>query len=251
MNLTSVLGIPIFLSKPHYLHTDPRLVASIQGMQPAMELHDTYIDVEHITGVTMREALRLMFSTFLTDWSMGAARPTPNKGLHRDTPGDRNASSALHVALEMALNSSSTLHTALKSGLPAGFAKCLNPLKECAANGESWSWDIASEWPQGLFTPYAWVQEKEELTDQDAATYKGLVESTLNLADTLTAAGFSVAGVAAVLLLSTAVHQRKAGILGFDQERGQGSAQVHTDAITEDLTSLLDVREVGHGSAGL
>ena len=63
--------------------------------------------------------------------------------------------------------------------------------------------------------------------------------------------GFSVAGVAAVLLLSTAVHQRKAGILGFDQERGQGSAQVHTDAITEDLTSLLDVREVGHGSAGL
>ena len=67
INLTSVQGAPIFLSKLHYLDTDPRLQDSIKMFKDANKTElimpssedDTYFDVEPVTGASFGSALKL------------------------------------------------------------------------------------------------------------------------------------------------------------------------------------------------
>ncbi|XP_018419066.1 PREDICTED: platelet glycoprotein 4 [Nanorana parkeri] len=52
-------GKPIFLSLPHFLHGSDFLVEQVTGLSPSKEEHETYVDVEPITGFTMHFAKRL------------------------------------------------------------------------------------------------------------------------------------------------------------------------------------------------
>jgi len=45
--------VPVRVSKPHFLDGDPSLVRNVKGMRPDEDSHDTYIDVEPISGLTM------------------------------------------------------------------------------------------------------------------------------------------------------------------------------------------------------
>ena len=45
--------IPVYGSKPHFLDGDPRLLDSIVGLKPDRVKHDTFTDVEPITGVNL------------------------------------------------------------------------------------------------------------------------------------------------------------------------------------------------------
>ena len=56
-NMACVHGVDISISKPHFLDGDPTLVTSIGGLMPSGD-HDTFIDVEPITGLTMRAQKR-------------------------------------------------------------------------------------------------------------------------------------------------------------------------------------------------
>jgi hypothetical protein len=62
-------GIPAYLSKPHFLGGDPILTSSVSGMNPDEGDHDTYFDVEPITGITMKGRVRIQvnFMTSQTD----------------------------------------------------------------------------------------------------------------------------------------------------------------------------------------
>jgi len=55
-------GLPIYMSKPHFLHADPWLIQQVEGMKPQEVLHDTSVDVEPITGATMRAQKRLQIN---------------------------------------------------------------------------------------------------------------------------------------------------------------------------------------------
>ena len=52
LNLTPVVPVhvPLFASKPHFLHADPVFRENVTGMNPDPAIHDSYIAVEPITG---------------------------------------------------------------------------------------------------------------------------------------------------------------------------------------------------------
>eukprot|EP00455_Lapot_gusevi_P016383 TRINITY_DN18443_c0_g1_i7.p1 TRINITY_DN18443_c0_g1~~TRINITY_DN18443_c0_g1_i7.p1 ORF type:complete len:297 (-),score=125.38 TRINITY_DN18443_c0_g1_i7:27-917(-) len=67
LNLTATsLGVPIFVSKPHFLDVPPAatsyLINKVQGLSPNSELHDTFLSVEPLTGTTMRARKRLQLN---------------------------------------------------------------------------------------------------------------------------------------------------------------------------------------------
>ena len=41
---------PVFASKPHFLDADESYLKNIIGLDPVRSLHDSYLDVEPITG---------------------------------------------------------------------------------------------------------------------------------------------------------------------------------------------------------
>ncbi|MFX1309822.1 MAG: hypothetical protein ACFE8C_09010 [Promethearchaeota archaeon] len=66
-NMTIDQGIPIFLSKPHFLDADNDLIESIKGVYPIKELHDTYLDVEPNSGAVMNAAERFQINLMIDD----------------------------------------------------------------------------------------------------------------------------------------------------------------------------------------
>ena len=53
LNLSSVVpnNVPLFASKPHFLGADPGYVNNVTGMNPDEAKHDSFLDVEPLTGV--------------------------------------------------------------------------------------------------------------------------------------------------------------------------------------------------------
>lgn len=43
-------GPPIYVSQPHFCLSDPLLAAGVEGLRCNMSNHQTYVDVEPITG---------------------------------------------------------------------------------------------------------------------------------------------------------------------------------------------------------
>lgn len=64
MNLTvyAPLNLPVFVTKPHFLDTDPIALEYITGLSPNRTLHDSKIDIEPITGLVINAAKRLQFN---------------------------------------------------------------------------------------------------------------------------------------------------------------------------------------------
>ena len=58
-----VPGPPIFLSNAHFCDVDPAVADTVVGLNCSQAEHVTLLDVEPMTGITMRAAKRLMMST--------------------------------------------------------------------------------------------------------------------------------------------------------------------------------------------
>ncbi len=61
-NLTAAVGIPLFVSKPHFLDASTVLQASVYGMRPSRPSHDTYLDIEPRSGALARAHKRLQIN---------------------------------------------------------------------------------------------------------------------------------------------------------------------------------------------
>ncbi|XP_037301257.1 scavenger receptor class B member 1-like [Manduca sexta] len=59
------LGIPIGMSKAHFLHADPAIYQRVEGMKPNAEAHDSYFLVEPTVGITLSAALALQMNVNL------------------------------------------------------------------------------------------------------------------------------------------------------------------------------------------
>jgi len=60
--------LPLFMSKPHFLDADAVLAEDVIGLQANRDAHDTSIDVEPMTGVTMRATKRLQINYQVQPW---------------------------------------------------------------------------------------------------------------------------------------------------------------------------------------
>ena len=54
MENMSYMGVPSFVSKPHFLNGDSSLIAGVVGLDPKEEVHQTRLDIEPHTGLTAR-----------------------------------------------------------------------------------------------------------------------------------------------------------------------------------------------------
>eukprot|EP00002_Diphylleia_rotans_P036437 TRINITY_DN801_c0_g1_i1.p1 TRINITY_DN801_c0_g1~~TRINITY_DN801_c0_g1_i1.p1 ORF type:complete len:497 (-),score=128.50 TRINITY_DN801_c0_g1_i1:589-2079(-) len=52
-------NLPVYLSQPHFYACDPLLVDEVKGLNPNQPDHDSFLDIEPITGYTMNAAKRL------------------------------------------------------------------------------------------------------------------------------------------------------------------------------------------------
>ena len=68
-NLTHIGGFPLYLSKPHYLESDPYVQEMVLGLAPDPVDHLTFIDVEPRSGVTFRTHKRVQINAGLSDLS--------------------------------------------------------------------------------------------------------------------------------------------------------------------------------------
>lgn len=57
------------MSTPHFYHGDPEDIAQVVGLNPQAEEHETYLDIEPITGVTFRAAKRIQVNIALRHYS--------------------------------------------------------------------------------------------------------------------------------------------------------------------------------------
>lgn len=64
-------GVELFASKPHFLDGHPWLQAQFNGaLHPDSSRHETYLDIEPLTGLPFRLAERLQISLKLDDWDL-------------------------------------------------------------------------------------------------------------------------------------------------------------------------------------
>ncbi|XP_026087128.1 platelet glycoprotein 4 [Carassius auratus] len=59
LDLTACRGTPVFLSLPHFLYGSNNLHQGVIGLNPNFDEHSIFLDVEPITGFTLRFAKRL------------------------------------------------------------------------------------------------------------------------------------------------------------------------------------------------
>jgi len=65
-NLTATGRTDFYVSKPHYMDADPALLGNLTGISaPNRAIHETYLNVEPMSGATMQAAKRLQLSVRL------------------------------------------------------------------------------------------------------------------------------------------------------------------------------------------
>ncbi len=58
-------GAPTFISFPHFLNADNSYLNTVSGLEPNSSLHQTYLDVEPLTGTPIDLALRVQLNVFV------------------------------------------------------------------------------------------------------------------------------------------------------------------------------------------
>ncbi|XP_068127176.1 lysosome membrane protein 2 [Hyperolius riggenbachi] len=59
-------GAPIILSPPHFYQAEESVIDSIEGMHPKKEDHETFLDINPLTGLLLRVAKRMQVNVYVT-----------------------------------------------------------------------------------------------------------------------------------------------------------------------------------------
>ncbi|XP_051866189.1 lysosome membrane protein 2-like [Pristis pectinata] len=58
-------GAPIILSSPHFYQADQKYIDDIEGMHPSKTNHETYLDINPLTGLLIRAAKRVQVNVYI------------------------------------------------------------------------------------------------------------------------------------------------------------------------------------------
>jgi hypothetical protein len=162
-NITTAAGLPMFLSKPHFLDGAYSLYNDVDGLKPDRQIHDTFIDIEPITGVLFRAHKRLQVATYVASYNLPAISLTL---LER-------------ALIQIFINQNPNLNGTHQ----ADFEACVE---------EPTSWNISNG---GVYMPYTWVDENTAMSQSDCNDFKDSVYGTQDLADDLRFYSFFTAGI--------------------------------------------------------
>ncbi|XP_073836371.1 sensory neuron membrane protein 2 isoform X2 [Musca autumnalis] len=65
MDLTNCLDAPVILTLPHMLGASNEYTKTIKGLKPDAKIHQTFVDVQHLTGTPLQGGKRVQFNMFL------------------------------------------------------------------------------------------------------------------------------------------------------------------------------------------
>lgn len=58
-------GAPIYISNPHFLNADPYYLTTVSGLKPNSTAHQSYVDVEPLTGTPVELQLRIQLNAYI------------------------------------------------------------------------------------------------------------------------------------------------------------------------------------------
>ncbi|XP_006871643.1 PREDICTED: lysosome membrane protein 2 isoform X2 [Chrysochloris asiatica] len=58
-------GAPIILSAPHFYQADEKFLSAIAGMHPNKDHHETFVDINPLTGIILRAAKRFQINVYV------------------------------------------------------------------------------------------------------------------------------------------------------------------------------------------
>ena len=165
-NLTTVAGAPLFASKPHFLDGSTSLAASVIGMVPRREVHDTYLDIEPNTGALVRAHKRLQLVYEMTNVHLPAI--TEEAVVAIDT-----------ICREVNTSDCLMLDAAL----------------QCLYTPSEWKF-----YNDRVYIPYAWADEYTTGTHQNAMDIKEGIYETDEFAADIRLWCFVVSGILAAFI---------------------------------------------------
>eukprot|EP00602_Paraphysomonas_sp_CaronLab_P010932 CAMPEP_0185018268 /NCGR_PEP_ID=MMETSP1103-20130426/1045_1 /TAXON_ID=36769 /ORGANISM="Paraphysomonas bandaiensis, Strain Caron Lab Isolate" /LENGTH=614 /DNA_ID=CAMNT_0027548019 /DNA_START=367 /DNA_END=2212 /DNA_ORIENTATION=+ len=142
-NLTAVATLPLFISKPHFLDADPSLVASVRGLTPSTDAHDTYLDVEPNTGALCRVMNRVQVLYQLNSMNLPEVNGT-------------TAAAAEGLCAGLVYNNFTN-------------SSCdgLDTLMQCLAVPSDWR-----VYNDRVYVPYSWIEQSSSASSDDAKSIK-------------------------------------------------------------------------------
>lgn len=201
-NLTAVGGLPLFVSKPHFLDGDSSLAGSVIGMSPKREAHDTYLDIEPNTGLMARAHKRLQILYAHDNMKLPEV----------------DATTVLAVA-------------ALCNSTAGQNVSCaeLDQLIGCLAIPSDWKFHN-----DRVYMPYAWADESLVGTSDDADSIKDIyfIQDTGNKIATWS---FVIAGMCATIIFGMFMGRRYLSqeVQEEVEQEASGTRTVSTNALRE------------------
>lgn len=155
-NLTQAMNLPVYVSFPHFLYGDPRLVEAVTGLHPVEAYHNSEIDLEPQTGMVARATKRIQVSYLMKTTIFPTAQ--------NDTLESANIICAqIQNLIEQAgqLDLNTTLPT-IDCNLTMA-----TQLLECMVRPSDW---IVND--HEVYFPYGWVQESIVMPESSADEIK-------------------------------------------------------------------------------
>jgi hypothetical protein len=168
-NLTAATGTVLFASKPHFLDGDTILSASVAGLSPKREIHDTYLDIEPNTGSLARAHKRLQ-----------VAYQMNNVFIPQISTDTVNAINSLCASTENVTIDCGNLDAAL----------------QCLAIPSDWKF-----FNDQVYLPYAWCDEWTVGRHSDAKAIKHGLYETDEFANYIRLWSFIIAGVVVAIIV--------------------------------------------------
>lgn len=153
-NTTGAAGIPVFVSFPHFYEGDPRLVSAVKGLDPNINRHETFIDVEPQTGLLAHAEKKLQVNYLMESYSL----PSPSEPDSADLAQGvcHNITDLENKLIDAGVD---------PSQLPT--FTCDNPQVESLFT----CWAAPADWKMqndAIYFPYGWCSEAMQLPDSTA-----------------------------------------------------------------------------------
>lgn len=160
-NVSNAVGFDAWVSMPHFYRASSILPASISGLQPNQDAHETYLDIEPVTGLLVRAKKRLQLNYVVKDWY---------------------APSVSDYALGNITAACSLVNTA-ECEAAKELLTCLNV---------ETNWTVQNN---EIYYPYAWAEESFSLSREDADSLNDSLFSFINLAQQIQLWSLVAAGI--------------------------------------------------------
>mmetsp|Transcript_56977 Transcript_56977/g.112250 ORF Transcript_56977/g.112250 Transcript_56977/m.112250 type:complete len:782 (+) Transcript_56977:126-2471(+) len=187
-NTTAAAGIPVFVSFPHFLHGDSRLVAAVEGLNPNEAEHESNLDMEPQTGLLTQAHKRLQVNYQMTDKSF----PTTN-------PNDIALAYSACANISLLINTLNSVPAiaAMNITAPNCTLSVFTELFTCFGTPVDWNFYNGE-----IFFPYAWADENFKLPDSDADDINDSLMYIEDFGERLQFWSLIAAGIFFVIILS-------------------------------------------------